>query len=178
MIGKVERTVTETGTTIDQKVELSQKGTIQVVSSLTSKLLAIPCNIPNPETLSLFPMTANAAIALNASTTEAIPYTDFVLHSGTGASLTFASIASGVLQADVGYRLRMDTASYSLFVAAASQAATTCASNSRLASNSLWHKVYGYASNAQKYLLVNIANSASDVYQAKKIKFKYEIRGY
>jgi len=178
MIGKVERTVTETGTTLDQNIELSQKGEFVIVSSLTSKLFAIPCNIPNPETLNLYPVEADAAEALRASDGSVPWYTDFVLHWATGASLTYGSIASNVNLAEVGHRLRMDTASYSLFVATASAYATGAASNTRLASKSFWRKVDGYASNQRKYLLVNIANIASESYQATKLRFKYEVKGY
>ncbi len=180
MIRKVERTVTETGTTIDQDVELSQKGKFIVVptTSGANVLLAIPCNIPNPETLNLYPLTANSARALGASDGEAPAYTDFVLHWATGATQTYASVASNSNIDEINHRLRMDTASYSLFVATASQTSGNVGSNALLASNSLWRKVDGYANNPRKYLLVNIANIASTIYQTKKMWFKYEIRGY
>jgi len=180
MIGKVERTVTETGTSLDQNIELTQRGTIQIVptTAVGNKLMAIPCSIPFPQALNIYPMTSDAAIALSGSTAEAHNYQDFVLHWATGASNSFGSVASNVFASDVGYRLRMDTASYSLFVATASAYATGAASNTRLASKSFWRKVDGFANNQRKYLLVNIANGVSDTFKTRKLKFKYEIKGY
>ncbi len=179
MIENVARTVTETGTTIDQQVELSQKGIIQIVPSVTGRHFVLPCNIPNPKVFTICPMTENAAIALGASSTEPVPWSDLILHYATGANVSaFASIASTVLEAEVGYRYRMDTASFALYVAAASQGATTAASNARLASNSLWKKVHTFGANQKKYLKVFVNQTASDVFQAKKIKFSYEIKGY
>ena len=180
MIKKVERTVTETGTSINQDIELSQKGIIQFVPSLTARHFVIPCNIPNPKVFTIIPMHSNSAHSLNASSSEALPWCDLVLHKASDVNASmFASVASEVYASDVGYRLRMDTASYNLYVAAASQAATTAASNARLASNSLWHPVPGFQNNAKKYLKVGpVTQSVSASFSVTKQKFSYEVRGY
>lgn len=176
MIEKVARTVTETGTTIDQDVELSQKGQIQTVV-LSGKQFTIPTTISNPKMLTLMAMNSDAAGALGASGGITAVYCDLTLHYATGASLAFASIASDVDAADVGKRLRLST-DYELFVAKAVTGAASAASDSLLADTDFWTKLDSFGANQKKYLLVNVANSASAFLKVKKCSFAYEVRGY
>lgn len=176
MIRKVERTVTETGTTINQDVELSQKGHIQTVV-LSGKIFAIPTTIPNPTNLSLLALNSDAAIALGASGGIAGVYSDLVLHFATGASLSFASIASDVDDADIGLRIRMTNA-YKLFVAKGTGGTASAASDSLIVEGDFWRELTEFGTNQKKYLLVNIANSASAGLKTVKCNFAYEVRGY
>ena len=176
MIGKVERTIGEQHTSINQEIELSQKGQIQTVA-LSGKILSIPTNIPDPRILTLTAMNAYAGAALGASGKGGHWYSDLTLHYATGASLCFASIASSVVAADIGKRIRMNS-SYKLFVANGLGSAASAASNSLIVDGAFWKELGAFGANQQKYILVTLASTASTAFIGNKCNFAYEVKGY
>lgn len=173
MIENAVRTYTEKTTSIDQDIELSQKGVVTLVPK-AGVVLGIPTTIKDVRSLTFTPMSSITASALSAA---AGWYCDLALYKASDVYNTFASIASGILQAEIGKRLRMSS-DYKLYVALASMAATSCASNSRLASGSVFRQLTQFGTNQQKYLKVVVRNAASGSYKAKKQSFAYEVRGY
>jgi hypothetical protein len=175
MIEKVNRTYTEKTTSIDQEIELSQKGIMTFVPrAATGNDIGIPCMISDPRLITLTPMTGLTASALLTTGGYSC---DLVLYKASDVYNTFASIASGILLAEVGRRLRMSS-DYKLYVAKASMAATSCASNTRLASGSVFRQLEQFGTNQKRYLKVVIDNAASGALQAQKQTLAYEIRGY
>jgi hypothetical protein len=175
-IEKVCRTITEKTTSVEQPIELTQKGIIQFVPK-SGKVLGIPCLIPNPKVLTLIPMTLITAQSLSASGLGGGWYSDLSLHYATAVSNCFLDVASTVLEADKYDRIRMKS-NYTLYQTLASMAATSASYATNFNQASLYKQLPEYGTNAKKYLVVNVANSASALFKVKKQKLAYEIRGY
>ena len=171
------RVMTEKTTSIEDPIELSQKGIIQFVPSKGNKIL-IPCLIPNPMILNIMPMTQLTRKALSgASNASAGGWScDLTLHHATAASSAFGSIASTVLEADKNDRIRLSPTGI-LYQSKASMAANSC-SNAALTNATNWKPLPQYGTNAKRYLVVDLHNSASLTFKAKKQKLAYEVRGY
>lgn len=176
MIEKRNRTYTEKTTSIEQDIEVTQKGIISFVP-VSGRVFGIPTTIEDVRFLSLMPMSAVTANALGASQSEGW-YCDLTLHYASGVSAAFASIASTTLQAEVGRRVRVSATDLSLYVAAASLAVGGASNAVVIASSSAWKLDTRFASNAQRYLLVTTPNSASVSFKTKKQTLAYEVKGY
>ena len=176
MIERVNRTYTEKTTSIDQDIELSQKGIISFAPG-SGRVIGIPTMIKDPRLLILQPMSAITSNALGASLAQGW-YCDLTLHYASAVSAAFASLASGVLLSEIGRRIRISSASLDLYVANASMASNSASNTVVIASDSLWKKVERYSGNAKRFLVVTIANSASVSFKTKKQTLAYEVRGY
>ena len=176
MIEKRNRTYTEKTTSIDQEIELTQKGIITFVPA-SGRVFGIPTTIPDPRFLSLMPISSITAEALGASLAQGW-FCDLSLHYASGVSAAFASIASGVLNSEIGRRLRISKTALDLYVAQASMAAGSASNTVVIASTSLWKAEDRFQDNPQKFLLVTIANSASVHFKTKKQSLAYLVTGY
>ena len=177
-VGKKLRTITEKTTSIEDPIELSQKGIIQFVPSKGNKIL-IPCLIPNPMILNLMPMTQLTRKALSGGSNASAGGWSCNLqlyHATNAASSAFGNIASNVLEADKNDRLRLGPTGI-LYQSKASMAANSC-SNAALTNATNWKALPEYGVNGKKYLVVDLHNSASALFKAKKQKLAYEVRGY
>lgn len=179
-IYKKHRALSEKTTSVQDPIEVVQRGVISFVRSANGGRFVIPTNITgNIVALNLTPLSRLTAKALSASSVLNGWYCDYTLHYATDGLKVFGSVASTVTPAEIGYRLRMST-DYKLYVAMASMAATTAASNSRLASNSLFRQLVDFGTNQQRYLIVEagaLAGSAASTI-GKKLKLSYEVVGY
>lgn len=176
MIEKTNRTYTEKTTSIDQDIELTQKGIITFVP-VSGRVFGIPTTIKDPRLLSLMPMSAITSNALGASLAQGW-YCDLSLHYASGVSAAFASIASTTLESEVGRRVRISKTALDLYVAGASLAAGGASNAVVIASSSAWKADQRFADNAKKFLLVTIANSASVSFKTKKQTLAFEVKGY
>ena len=176
MIEKTARTYTEKTTSIDQDIELSQKGIITFVP-VSGRVFGIPTTIQDPRLLHLMPMSAITSNALGASLAQGW-FCDLTLHYATGVSAAFASIASNTLNSEVGRRVRISATALDLYVAGASLAVGGASNAVVIASSSAWKKDQRFTSNPKKFLLVTVANSASISFKTKKQTLAYEVRGY
>lgn len=178
-IGKVVRTISEKTTSVEDPIELTQKGIITFVPT-SKRIIAIPTTIQNPVFVDLMPMSEITSNALGGSKAEGW-YCDLTLYKASDVSTAFGSIASNVLQSEVGRRVRMSGAvdAFHIYIAAASQTSNYGASkHSRLASTAYWKKDERFGSNAQKFLKIVPANSASANFKAKKQTLAYVVTGY
>lgn len=174
-IDKVVRTISEKTTSVQNDVEVTQKGIITFVP-VSGRVIGIPTTIEDPRFLSLMPMSAITSQALGASLAQSW-YCDLALYKASDVSKCFGSIASSVLNSEVGQRVRINSASLDLYSALASMAAGY-ASDTRLASTAYWKRDTRFADNAQKFLKVTIANSASVSFKTKKQTLAYVVTGY
>lgn len=174
-IDKVVRTFSEKATSVESPIEVTQKGIITFVP-VSGRVFGIPTTIEDPRFLSLMAMSAITSNCLGASKAESW-YCDLALYKASDVSAAFGSIASNTLKSEVGRRIRIKSASLDLFVALASMAASY-ASKTRLASTAYWKEDLRFANNAQKFLKVTIANSASVSFKTKKQTLAYEVKGY
>lgn len=181
MIEKAKRTITNKTTDIDEDIELSQKGIISFVPmASTGLIIGIPTTIKDPRMLTILPMNANTTGAMNANAAgSGSPwYCDLTLHYASAISRAFGSIASTVLEAEVGRRVRISSTDLSLYVANCSLAAGGASNAVVIASESAWKLDPRFASNAKKYLLVTVTKYASALFHAKKQLLAYEVKGY
>lgn len=176
MIENRNRTYTEKTTSIDQGIEVTQKGIISFVP-VSGRVFGIPTTIEDVRFLSLMPMSAITANALGASQSEGW-YCDLTLHYASGVSAAFASIASAIAEAEVGRRIRISATDLSLYVGQAARASDSASNTAVIASTAVWKLDTRFASNAQRYLLVNVPNSASISFITKKQTLAYEVKGY
>lgn len=181
-IGKVVRTISEKTTSVQDDIEVSQKGIISFVpAAATGLVFGIPTTIQNPVMLHLLPMNADTAGALGGNSSgSACPwYCDLTLHHASGVSRAFASLASISYVEDIGRRIRISATDLSLYVAQASMAANYASNTVVIASSSLWKLDERFASNAKKYLMVTISKYASATnFHVKKQVLAFEVRGY
>lgn len=177
-IYKKHRTLSEKTTSVEDPIELIQRGVITFAPSKGRGLL-IPTQITNPVMLNIIPMSAITAQAWHGgSAAGVVPYSDLTLHYATNAaSSCFGSLASNVLIAEIGKRIRMVDSK--LYVATASMAANS-ASNTGVTStaSTSWRQLEEFGSNAKKYLVVTIPNAASAYFKVKKQSIAYEVVGY
>lgn len=175
-IYKKHRALSEKTTSIEDPIEIVQRGVISFVPSKGAAFL-IPTQIQNPVLVRVMARGATTAQALGASAKCQSWYCDLSLHYAThAASSGFGSIASNVIAAEIGNRLRLKGSK--LYVAVASMAAGSASNAVVGASGSLWRELPEFASGAKKYLVVNMPNSASTYFKAKKIRLSYEVVGY
>ena len=191
MIEKVARTLSEKTTSVDQEIELSQKGIVGVGTKHAAHCLVVPTNISDPRLVNITPLNVAAKMLLKSGW-----HCDLVLKAATEATLTRllrrsatgASNASGganILVYDNGriyisdpiYNSRI-TASCGIFLA----------SNSIIrASDSQFRKVGWIASvgsGGEEYKLlkiqpdVKLASSGAAVAGMRYVKYAFEVRGY
>lgn len=175
MIENQRRTISEKATSVQDTPEVTQKGIITFVP-VSGLVFGIPTTIEDPRFLDLMPMSAVTANALGASKAESW-YCDLALYKASDVSKAFGSIASTVLNSEVGRRVRINSTSLDMYVALASMA-VGYASDTPLASTAYWKPNHIYADNAQKFLKVTIANSASVSFKTKKQTLAYKVTGY
>lgn len=172
MIENSVRTITEKTTSINYPIEKTQKGIIAIGHKHSGKIAFIPTMIEDPRTVQITPLNA-AAMRVFARW-----HCDLVLYSATNASIatvgkksaTAAVNASGgddivtILNGKL-YQIRPGT----------TNAGSKIASDSLVASNSLFKKIDWYASNAKRFLKIGtISSTATCLY----IKYAYEVKGY
>ena len=175
-IYKKQRSLSEKTTSIEEPIELVQRGVISFVPSKGTSFL-IPTQIKNPVMVSIMARGATTAQALGASVKCQSWYCDLSLHYATNAASSgFGSIASNVLISEIGTRLRLKGSK--LYVAVASMAAGSASNAVVGASNSLWRELPEFASGEKKYLVVNVLGSASTYFKVKKTKISFEVIGY
>lgn len=175
-IYRKHRSLSEKTTSIEDPIEVVQRGVISFVPTKGTSFL-IPTQIENPVMVKIQGRAATTAQALGASAKCQSWYCDLSLHYATNAASSgFGSIASNVLLSEVGKRLRLKGSK--LYVAVASMAAGSASNAVVGASNSLWRELPEFASGAKKYLVVNVPNSASTYFKAKKTHISYEVVGY
>lgn len=175
-IYKKHRGLSEKTTSIEDPIEVKQRGIISFVPS-KGRTFLIPTHIGNPVNLKLQAMSDVTAQALGASAKCQTWYCDLSLHYATNAASSgFGSIASTVLLAEVSRRLRLKGSK--LYEAVASMAAGSASNAVVGASNSLWRELPEYASGTKKFLVVTMPNSASTYFKAKKQTISFEVIGY
>lgn len=175
-IYRKHRVFSEKLTSIEDPIAVVQRGVITFVPSKGTSFL-IPTQIANPVNLKLQAMSAVTAQALGASAKAQTWYSDLSLHYATNAASSgFGSIASTVLLAEIGKRLRL--VGSKLHVALASMAVGYASNTPVLASDSLWRELPEFASGGKNFLVVNVPNSASSYFKAKKQSISYEVVGY
>jgi hypothetical protein len=180
-IEKRNRVYTEQSTSINQDIMKSQKGIISFVPGATTGLIiGIPTTIEDPRMLTLLPMSAVTAGALNANAAgSGSPwYCDLTLHHASAVSRAFASVASTVLASEIGKRIRISVTDLSLYIAQASLAVGGASNTVVIASESAWKLDPRFASNAKKYLRVYVNLYASALLHSKKQVLAYEVQGY
>ena len=191
MIEKVARTLSEKTTSVDQEIELSQKGIVAVGFKHQATSLVVPTNIDSPKSLTLTPLNAAAAKALKNGW-----FCDFVLKAATEATLTRllrrsatgGSNASGgadILVYDNG-RLYISNPIYDSRITAS--CGKFIASNSIVrASTSQFRKINWIASvgsGGEEYKLLKIhsgtpvASRGAAVAGDRYARYAFEVRGY
>ena len=177
-IYKKHKVFSEKLTSVEDPIAVVQRGVITCVPTKGTALL-IPTTIENPVKLTLNPMHATSAQAFVDSSAGGVCwYSNLKKYYATNAaSSAFGSIASNVLEEEVGKRIRMVDSK--LYVALASMAADS-ASDSGVDStaSTSWRKLDEFGSNSQSYLVVTMPNIASAYYIAKKTWLSYEVIGY
>lgn len=179
-IYKKHRGLSEKTTSIEDPIEVKQRGIISFVPS-KGRTFLIPTHIENPVMLKLEPLSLPSQKWMNggsnASTVNHGYFTDLSLHYATNAaSSAFGSIASNVLLAEVDRRLRLKGSK--LYIANASMAAGSASNAVVGASDSLWRELPEYASGSKKFLVVTVQNGASAYFKAKKQTIAFEVIGY
>ena len=175
-IYKKHRSLSEKTTSIEDPIEIVQRGVISFVPS-KGRTFLIPTQIKNPVMVKLSAIGATTAQAFGASSKAETWRCDLSLHYATNAaSSAFGSIASNVLLSEIGNRLRLKGSK--LYVAVASMAANSASNAVVGASNSLWRELPEFASDEKKFLVVTMPNSASTYFKAKKQKLSFEVVGY
>jgi len=179
-IYKKHRALSEKTTSIEDPIEVMQRGVITFAPSKGTAFL-IPTQIQNVVHLNITAMNLDAARSLGGSAAaakvEPLFYSDYKLyHATNAASSGFGSLASAVNEVEVGKRLRLVDSK--LYVAIASMAADYASDTVVLASTAYWRQLEEFASNAQKYLVVNVPNGASAYFKLKRQKISYEVVGY
>lgn len=174
-IYKKHKVFSEKLTSIEDPIAVVQRGVISFAPS-AGRTFLIPTKIENVVALNITAGNDQSGTALRGYSF------DFQKHYATAAGASnaiagFGALASLSNLSEVGIRLRMSRA-YKLYVANASMASTTIASNSMLASRSLFTELEGFNDGGKNYLLVTIDNSASASWKTKKQKIGYEVIGY
>ena len=182
-IYKKHRTLSEKTTSIEDPIEVVQRGVIEFAPAANAVSFLIPTQITNPVKLSITPMNAQATYVLGASNAagkkNGMWYSDLTLHYATNAgSLAFGSCASTASY--VGRRLKMYDAK--LYVNIATLAAGSCSTTgfvTALASGGRWRQLEEFGSNSQKYLVVTPGNGVVTAMVAgAKTRIAYEVVGY
>jgi len=177
-IYKKHRSLSEKTTSIEDPIEVVQRGVITFIPSKATGAFLLPTQITNPLKVTINPMDSLTAQAINSGSVGAAHWwTDLKLyHATNAASSCFGSIASIASLDEVGKRLRI--ADGKLYVAAASNSAIQAYDAVVEASTAHWRQLEEFGSNAQKYLLVHIPNTASAYFILKKMRLSYEVIGY
>lgn len=172
MIENSVRTITEKTTSIDYPIEKSQKGIVAIGHKHSGKIAFIPTMIEDPREVIITPMNA-AAMRVFARW-----HCDLVLYGATNASIaTIAKkSATGSVNASGGDNI-MVLLNGKLYISRAGTTAsgTWIASDSLVASNSLFKKVDWYASNAKRFLKIGTISSTAT---CRYIKYAFEVKGY
>ena len=191
MIEKVARTLSEKATSVEQEIELSQKGIVGIGLKSGVICLIVPTNIPNPKILTLTPLNAGTATLLKHGW-----HCDFVLKSATEASMasilrisaTNASNASGADGGD--YLVKKNGRLYQGKSGLASKAEfgkAIAASGTYVASKSWFvplNWIASIGSGGEQYKLLKIstgiklASGGAVVAANRNIKYAFEVRGY
>lgn len=175
-IYKKHRVFSEKLTSIEDPIAVVQRGVMTFVPS-KGKSFLIPTFVDNPVNLKIQAMSEVTSQALGASAKAQTWYCDLSLHYATNAASSgFGSIASTVLLSEVGKRIRLVNGK--LYEALASMAVGYASNTPVAASGSLWKQLELFASNSKRYLVVNVPNSASTYFKAKKQAISYEVIGY
>jgi len=186
MIEKVARTLSEKATSVEQEIELSQKGIVAIGLKKQAVCLVVPTNISSPRTLTLTPLNAVAATLLKHGW-----HCDFVLKSATEASLasllklaTAASLATNANSILLKYNGKIYIGNDNL--AAASYEAKV-ASTFTGASN-YWFKrvswIASIGSGGEQYKLlkvstgIKVASGGAVVAANRTVKYAFEVKGY
>jgi len=172
MIENSIRTITEKTTSIDYPIEKSQKGIVAIGHKHSEKIAFIPTMIEDPRIVQITPLNDNAKRVFERWSC------DLVLYGATNASIaTIAKkSATAALNASGGDSI-MVLLNGKLYISRTGITAlgSWIASDSLVASNSLFQKVDWYASNAKRFLKIGTNSStASCLY----IKYAYEVKGY
>ena len=191
MIEKVARTLSEKATSVEQEIELSQKGIVAVGLKHNTICLVVPTNIPNPKTLHLTALNVRAAVLLRNGW-----FCDLVLKSASEASIALllrpsATGASNASSADGGHFLtvrkgrlqqgKSGLASKAVFGKAIAASGTYGASKSWFEPLS-WIASIGSGGEQYKLLKIHtnlaLASGGAAVAANKDIKYAFEVRGY
>lgn len=178
-IYRKHRALSEKTTSIEDPIEVVQRGIISFVPSKACGAFLVPTQITNPVGLRITPMSSMTAQALNCGSVGGTHiWSDLTLYYATAAaSSCFGSLASLVTPAEIGRRLRIYNGH--LYVATASLAATS-AENTELSTTAsiYWRKLDEFGSNAKKYLKVVVPNTSSAYFIKKKQLLAFEVVGY
>jgi len=182
-IYKKHRVFSEKLTSIEDPIAIVQRGVV-TFGATSGQAFLIPTQIANPVNLKITPMCANTAQALTggggAASIARNWYSNLLLyHATNAASLAFGSCGSIASIVQIGNRIKMHDAK--LYVTTASLGAGSCSTTgfvTALASGDRWRQLEEFGSNAQKYLVVNIPESASGYFGGKLQKLAYEVIGY
>jgi hypothetical protein len=177
MIEHKIRTYSETGTSIDQGIELSQKGVVVERMKRALKTLIIPTTLKDPRTLIITPLAASAGKNLSSGW-----HCDMNLYRASNANVSKTLTTHGTTAASnaSGYADTLVMVDRELYISRTAVSGTHIASDSLVTgSASLFKKLTEFgttADNAQKYLVAtSLATLAGNTTIAK---FAYEVRGY
>ena len=182
-IYRKHRSLSEKTTSIEDPIEVVQRGVIEFAPAAAAVSFLIPTQIENPVSLKLQAMNAQAAYLLGASNAAGAKagkwHSDLALYYATNAgSLAFGSCASTA--SFVGRRLKMHSGK--LYVNTATLAAGSCSTAgfvTALASGGRWRQLAEFGSNAKKYLVVTPGNGVVTAMVAgMKARISYEVIGY
>lgn len=179
MIQKAVRTISEKLTSIEDPIELTQKGKIAVKGATT--FLAIPTTIENVFGVNIIPMNASGALAINGGSASGISpkksgwYCDMVKYNANdvSAALLYTTVAN---QASV-FTGHIAVKSNAIYEAVRNIGTAATATAGVGASNSMWKKVPYFSSNAnaKNFLKVTLRGAS---YATTNVKFAYEVIGY
>lgn len=183
-IEKVCRTITEKTTSVEQPIELTQKGKIKVtyLSTRNACVLPVPTSIKNPKSLVIIPHTLKTSKIFN----QGRWITDFVLYSATEASLSrlliapatntvLASLASGSANGDM--LITYDGKLYIAPSAGVASSAFTSGATIKTA-GTLIQVPFSSATNAKCMLKITYAPATVASFTKEILSYSYEVRGY
>ena len=173
------RTITEKTTSVEDPIELSQKGTVSVVhiSGRAPGVLAVPTNIPKPKSVTLIPMNSLTAKVLQRwyCNYNLYPVTEATMAKLLAKSATAASLASGLTDVLVSYNGKLYISDSTTTIGSSQLASASLIT----ASDSLFKKVPWIASAEAKLLAINFQGIATIASLSKaELRYSYEVRGY
>jgi len=177
MIQKAYRTITEKTTSVEDPIELSQKGIVNLTT--VSAYLPIPTTIENVYSVVLTPLSASARKAVFGGSVaqggRTGYYSDLVKYNANSVSTALKYTVAANASTIAGESIAMKSNALYLAERATISAATATAGVG--ASESLWKKISHFGSNANdtNYLKVML-NSTS--YAQSTCRFAYEVKGY
>ena len=176
-IKKVYRTISEKTTSVEDPIELTQKGKVSLTT--VSAYLPIPTTIEEVYSVKILPLSASARKLLYGGSVAQGGrtgfYCDLVKYNANSVSTalkyTVAANASTIANESIAMK------SNALYLAERATVTAATATAGVGASESLWKKVKFFGSNAAdtNYLKVML-NSTS--YAQSTCRFSYEVKGY